>query len=380
LLTLYLTAARWSDAFGAHHGVDLSVFLEAARHAARGESVYSAPAYVYSPLIAWLLVPFHSLHDATVFVTGASLASCLLAVAAVTITLWPRLRPWHRPVVAGAAVVTLFYNNGLVLHLWLGQVDTIVLAACAVAVLGAAIRAPALSGVMLGVTAIIKTWPVGSWLWLLRRGAERRVLAAVSALICCGLIVLAMLVIGGPTLIVDWVERTVAFSQQQLLAYSVWGVGRFLFSDNAVMDPLLIAPLLGGVVSSVLAVGLVVLIVVALRRPGSDSLAMWNVLGAVVMLLPVSHLWYRLLMLPLLWVWLACTLRRPSVAKVITLVLCALFWAVTFRLQPLDNIHTSGWLQYIAVMVVGIAALTMSVVVASRLDRRPDVGRVAASL
>lgn len=183
-----------------------------------------------------------------------------------------------------------------------------------------------------------------------------------------GLIALAAVaIISGPGEIVAWVQRTIAFSSQQLVAYSVWGLGRQAFADSGVMTPVIDAPTLGTLVSWILAALLAGLVVIALRRPGTDSLAMWNVASAVVMLIPVSHLWYRLLMLPLIWVWVATALRRPRDAwAVSTAVFSVVFWWVTFRLQPIDNRFAESTGQYLVVMIVGVVMLALSVTAAAR--------------
>ncbi|MBU4466190.1 MAG: hypothetical protein KKH75_10135, partial [Actinobacteria bacterium] len=153
-----------------------------------------------------------------------------------------------------------------------------------------------------------------------------------------------------------------------------WGLDRFLFTDNQVMTPLAIAPFLGRAISWVLAIIVIALLVVTLRAPGTDSLAMWNIMGALVLLIPVSHLGYRILMLPLLWVWAAHALRDRRPRSILSFAILTVFWVVTFRLAPLDAVHTGGTAQYILVMATTLLALSVSVINAARMTPTDDFG------
>ncbi|GAA1999702.1 glycosyltransferase family 87 protein [Microbacterium ulmi] len=363
---LVLSYQRYRDAIAGDTGIDLGTFLEASAHVREGGSVYDAPAYVYLPFIAWALLPFSSVAEAVGPWTIASLLACWGAVAAVTATLWGSLRPWQRPVVAGVGIFTSLYSTVISLEFWLGQNDTFILLTTALAVLFASLRQSALSGVVLGIGAALKTWPAGMGLWLLRRGAPHRWRSLIAA-ISTGLVaILVVVIVAGPQTLGEWIARTQDFSEQQLLAYSVWGVGRHLFADSGVVDPLVDAPLLGTVVAWALALAVCAALVVALLRPGTDSLAMWNVASALVLLLPVSHLWYRLLMLPLVWVWIAYAMRRPKDPWIVSAaVVSVVFWLSTFRLPALDNQDAGAPTQYIAIMVVAFLTLGVSVAAAA---------------
>lgn len=366
---LALSAQRLLDVLSGDNSIDLAMFLDAARHAASGESVYLGEGYVYLPFVAWVLVPFSHLPvDAIIGPwTVASLLACWGAIAAVVATLWPVLSWWQRPVVAGVALVTLLYNNITTMELWLGQSDTFVLLLTALAALASSLRWPAVSGVMIGIAALVKTWPVGFGLWLLRSGAPHKWRSVVAAVATGAIGVAIVAIVSGPTTVGDWVERTVAFSEQELIAFSVWGVGKHLFTDSGVMPSLVVAPIWGAVISWLLAAGVVVLVVVSVLRPGTDSLAMWNITSAIVLLLPVSHQWYKLLMLPLVWVWVAYALeRRRDLLTVVTAVASVGFWVVIFRLPPLDNLYTEDVGQYALVMGTAILMLTLSVLTAAR--------------
>lgn len=369
----YLTYARFMDAVTSDIGTDLGVFFEASRHAARGESVYLEPKYVYSPLVAWALLPFADFTALVWSWTALSLLACWGAVAAVVGVLWRRLAPWQRPVIASVGIVTLLFNNVTSVYLWFGQTDTLVLFFAATAVFLSGRGRHAASGATLALNGIMKTWPGGLTLWYLRRGAPHRWRSLATAAGTLAVFVLVVIVVSGPQTIADWIERTFAFSSQPLVAYSVWGLGKQAFSDSGVMTPLWDAPVAGAILSWVLALVVIALLVVALRRPGSDSLAMWHVASALVLLIPVSHVSYRLLMLPLLWVWTAYALsdarRLPAVAMA---VLLAGFWVVTFRGQTLDNRFAADSGYYVLVMLSALVVFAASVLVGAARPAQQD--------
>jgi hypothetical protein len=364
-----LTVQRYRAALEGANGADLGVFVQAAADVRAGRSPWTQPAYVYSPLLAWMLTPFPSLAAAAPVWAGVSLAACWATVAAVVATFWRMLRPWQRPALALLGVATILYDQVLDYELFLGQIDTLVLLATALTVLLSSLRLPVSAGVALAVGALLKTWPLALALWGLRRGAVHRARGLIGLAGAIVLVVLVELVVGGPAELGRWAGNTVALSQQPLLAYSVWGVDRFLFSANPAMPPIADAPVVGAVISIALALVVIALAVIVLRRPGSASLAMWNLGGVVVLLLPVSHLSYRFLMLPLLWVWAVHAVRTRRVGAIVAAGAMVLFWLLTFRTPWLDPRHSGNDLQLAALIVGAVAALAVSVVVAARGDR-----------
>lgn len=363
-----LTIQRYRAAVVGDAGIDLETFVTAANAVRDGGSVYDATGYVYLPPLAWVFLPFPTLEAAIGPWAIISLTACWAAVAAVTATLWSDLNAWQRPAVAGFALATLLYNSVTTLELWLGQNDTLVLLTMAGAVFLASRRWAAASGAAVALGAILKSWPGAMGLWLLRAGAPHRWRAVIGAFATGAGALVIVAIVSGPQTILAWIERTVSFSEQDLVAYSVWGVGRHLFDDSGVMPPLVEAAALGTAVSWILAAVVVAAIVVVLLRPGTDSLSMWNIATAVILLLPVSHLWYRLLMLPLLWVWVAVALRRPRDPLVwASVALAAGAWIVTFRWEPLDNRAAGDPWQFVIVMAAAVALLVVSTCAAARM-------------
>lgn len=362
-----LTVSRYRSAVGSADATDITTFLHAGAELRGGHDVYDDPDYTYSPLLAWLLAALPASTLTARLWTLVSLAAGWGAVAAVTATLWRRLRPWQRPVLAGVAAGTLLWSYPTDNELALGQVDLLTLLLTSLTVMVAGLGWAASSGALVALAGLLKTWPGGFALWFLRRGAAQRGRQILGAVATVAVFCAVMLVVSGPADFGRWVQRTVSLTDQARLVYSVWGAGRFLFTANPVMPPLVDSPPLAAVVSLTLAAIVVALLVIALRRPGTDSLAMWHVVGAVVMLLPVSHIFYRILMFPLLWVWVAEVLRRPTRHAVGVLAALAAFWVVTSRLPVLQSEATHGDAQYIAIMTLSIVALAASVVVTARM-------------
>jgi len=93
---------------------------------------------------------------------------------------------------------------------------------------------------------------------------------------------------------------------------------------------------------------------------------MWNVAGAVILLIPVSHLGYRLLLLPLVWVWVAHLLARPRMPWYwVMTAISAVFFGVTFRWTPLDSNSSGEPLQLSIVILAALVLLAASVCTAS---------------
>ncbi|MCH6230736.1 DUF2029 domain-containing protein [Microbacterium sp. CFH 31415] len=369
LIGAYISVQRFQDAVGSDIGTDLRTFVAAAEHIREGRSPYTEFGYVYPPLVAWVLLPFEDFDAAVGPWTAASILSLWGAVAAITATFWRVLSWWQRPVLAGIAIVSALYSALLSLDLWLGQTDTFLPLVASLAVFFASRNRQIASGVSLAFGAIIKSWPVGLGLWMFRRGVQHRA-RLIGATLGTGVaFLLIALIVHGPGIFGEWIDRTLVLSEQDLVAYSVWGAGRHLFTQSAALAPLFVAPVVATAVSWLLAAAVIALIVVALRRPGDDALSMFNIALAVVLLIPVCHLWYFVLALPLLWVWIAHAMKGTRrLESLIAVGVLAVWWVIVFRLPPLDNQFGESTPQYIAVVFSSLLALGVSVTLAARAD------------
>src|SRR5690349_18699005 len=157
LVAAYLSIQRFQDAVGSDIGTDLRTFVAAAEHIREGRSPYTEFGYVYSPLVAWVLLPFEDFDAAVGPWTAASILSLWGAVAAITATFWRVLSWWQRPVLAGIAIVSALYSALLSLDLWLGQTDTFLPLVASLAVFFASRNRQIASGVSLAFGAIIKS-------------------------------------------------------------------------------------------------------------------------------------------------------------------------------------------------------------------------------
>lgn len=271
----------------------------------------------------------------------------------------------------GIAAVTLLYNWPTTLVLWLGQTDLMVLAALSLAAWGASRERAAATGLGLSAGALIKTWPVVTWVWLLRRGARDRK-ASLLWVAAGGVVgVTATTLAFGPDQLVAWFRSVTSASHQpDVVHYSAWGFGRQLFGSDLQHQGV-------AMVASV-AFGLVVLglLAITLWRPGDAGLSLWHVTIAIVLLLPISHAVYLLLGLPILWHWAALVLsaqRRDPLSLGVLAFLVA-WWVVVFRvLWPGDLTSSIAPAHYAAIIVTTLAALGLSVFAEAR-----HTGRILA--
>lgn len=366
-LAVALGYQRYAEAIAGGPGADLGAWLDASELARSSGDIYDARGYTYSPLIAWLLLVFPDPVSAMAGWTALSLALGALAVGLVVVAHRAILPGWRAPLVAAVGVTTVFYSRVLSIELFLGQNQLLLLTLLAAAA-AAATRWPALSGVLVALVALVKTWPALIAVWLLRRGNKKRLRSVVAAIATVVAVVALMIVVLGPSSIGRLVERTLSLSEQTVPVYSVWYFARHWppgeqppvrFSDG---------PLLGQLVTIALLLGALALIALAVLRPGTPSLAIWNIAAATTLVIPVSHAFYRLLALPLLWVWLAELIgRRPRRGAAIVFAALAVWWIVGFRWA--DAVVGSGW-PHATVVVATLAVVALSTMLASA--RTPD--------
>jgi hypothetical protein len=347
-------------------------FLPAAQAILSGESPYSVSGYFYSPLVALLLAPFASTDAAipawTAMRIVAGIAACVIGAFACA----PRGDLLRAGAVGLLAMVTLLWSVPTSLDLWAGQVELLVLLTLVTAALAETRGWRFTSGLMLGLGAVIKTWPVLIAAWLLRSGwasrARQWMGVAVAALIAVALALLT----GGPGAVVDMIRAPFAGAEQPLLAAnSVWGLPRMLFSDTPMAEPLTESSALRIATTVILVAWVAALGVIALVRPGPPVISLFNVTFLVILLLPVSHYFYVILALPALWWWTAHVSERPrSAIAWIAVSVLALWWIVVFRIAPAgDGFVTTTWPSLLRIFAASLVAATVSVVCAAILHR-----------
>lgn len=357
LAGLMLAYKRYTAATAGPPPDFVTYFLPAAAAVAAGQSPYSVPGYFYTPLLALILAPFaawpHAAAAWTALMVGAGLVACPLAVWACG----RGLASWQKALLTTTALVTLFYSWTATVDLFFGTPNMLVVLSLAAAVFLTTRQRPLGTGLALGVAALVKTWPGAFALWLLRRPLRPRLREWTGmAILAASAFVLALLV-GGLPAVLTMVSAPFVNTQQPVRAFSAWGIPKLLFSETGLAVPVVVSPILQWVTTSVLLAWGAALLITALRHPGDDMVSLYNIVFAVLILLPVSHSTYQLLPLPALWWWLAEAFRDPRAVRpwLVSAVL-VLWWLLVFReglLWPEDS--------YLAFFSSVLAAATASI-------------------
>lgn len=378
VVTAVLVVRRFVDATAAT-GIDLeSFYLPAARAVAEGTSPYDVEGYVYTPLVAMLLAPVADA-DWVVFawkglLIAAAVVACLLGVLAST----PGDSTVRRPLVMGVAVVSVLYSWPMAHDLWFGQANVFILVALTAAMLSHVRDSRLATGFALGLGAVVKTWPAGLMLWLLRSPLHPRSREWLGVGLATAMGLALTLVAGGLGAVTDLLDATVRYSDQDLVAYSVWGAGDYLFTGRASARPIHVSPLLGRAVSWCLGLVLLGLLLLVLRRPGNSVVALSNVMFLLILLVPVAHDGYAVLALPVVWWWTARALERPLRVGVVPAAVLAVWWVVAMRVARTTAEGTAGQAQYVLILTVSLVAVATSVVCAARIGKsaNADVERI----
>jgi len=377
----YLAYRRYRDLEGVipagprGAGGDFWFFLHGARQIAAGHSLYGSAGvptgfygYVYTPLIAVVLLPFA--HAATAHVwhvwTALSIAALVMSGGLVTLIEAPRLSSWRRPLLFGFTALTILEFVTTKVELAQGQADAFVLASLAGAVLASERGRNLTSGGLVGLGGLMKTWPAAVALVVLRPGDRDR-LRTVAGLVATVILgpVLAVAV-GGASGLAGLVKTTFDTRSQHLISHSVWGTPLLLFSHSGLARPVLASTPLRDLATVILVAWGIGLLVATLRWSDSAVLCFWNVVGCVVLLLPVSHSYYTLYFLPILWIWAARWLATPRFGDPVWVVaaLLGVWWLVVFHTNwsPVANgSATESSLRVSVVFFANLAAVTVSV-------------------
>jgi hypothetical protein len=362
------------------HATDLSIFIRAARYAAEGRSPYLVrtpePGYVYTPVLAILLAPLSHLSWPTVLRvwTVISLASVAIGAGCITSIEDKTLLSWQRPVFFGLCVNSAYLLWPVTLALVLGQADLLVLALLCIAALARWRGMARGDGALLGVAGFIKVWPVLGLVSFFGRGVKGRKRTLVSLVGVSMLGPLSALALGGMSGLMDMLRRIFDARSQSLISYSVWGIPKLWYSVNSSANYLDNSVGLRVAATALLALFVAWLLYLNLRKiqPGSP-LAFWNCFGCVILLLPVSHVYYTVYFLPLLWHWTSRAIRSGLREPVALIVLGALmiWWETLLRAWPADG--SGPWISSLDVSVVflvNLVACSASTLGAWVLERR----------
>jgi alpha-1,2-mannosyltransferase len=355
-------------------GGDFWFFLDGARQLSRGHTLYDLArvpkgfyGYVYTPLIALVLLPFSHAGNAHIFHVWTALSiAALVAFGALVLVSAPRLSSWRLPLLFGITALSALEFVPTKVEFSQGQVDAFILVLFALAVLASERGFTAVSGALTGLGGLVKTWPAAGGLAFAQRGYVRRtraVVAFVATLVIGPLLAFAL---GGGSELAGFFRTTFDSRSQHLVSHSVWGTPLLLFLNSGLAKPLFASFVVRDFATVVLVLWVIALLVLVLSRAGSPVLCFWHVVGCVVLLVPVSHSEYTMYLLPLLWIWWARWLteaRSSGVAFVVAGAL-ALWWLVLFHVtwSPTANgSPTASSLRISVMFFANLAAVTVSV-------------------
>jgi hypothetical protein len=378
-----LVVHRYGVAIDHGIGQDFVLFLSAARSMRTGASPYAVEWYVYSPALATLLAPVSSLSD-TVLWHGWCLIQmgALLAAAGASVRALRLTRRWAPTAfLALSILVFCLWSTEMVVRL--GQSDGVLLLCFAVGAMGAVGQErKGLVGSAIGAAALLKTWPLALAVFLLRRVdlvRRRREATALAVWLAAGVVLTLFLL--GTVGVLDWEGRTLGKSTQPgLVSISAIGIPRLLFAGASEVPVLTRSVVLQALATVVLVVPVLAVLWVAVRRAHLDPwLGWWLTVGGVLLLLPVSHVWYRVFLAPLAFGWVVQAIRdraagRWRVPSAVMAAVAAGWLLVAVRVQTPGQ----GTLMrpFLVVFAADVALVVGSAIV---LWRRSDPGPAVAS-
>jgi hypothetical protein len=369
-------------------GADFKIWLQTARDVRAHRSPWRSSSlglFLYPPTIPLLLAPFA---NATAPVhlwhiwTGLEIAAFVVGVVIFVRDQAPRLRTWQLPILFGFCSVTVLHFWPVTVSLYYGQSDAFVFAVLVWAGLASSRARNTARGILIGVGALLKGWPalVGLALW--QRGLEGRGRAVKAFVVTVLLAPISIVAVGGVSGVTGFIRNNVDARNQHLTSASVWGAPKLLFTRSAGSPvPLFVSPAARIAVTAIVLVWVVGLLLTAVRTPGDPSLCMWNVVLCVVLLLPISHLWYSLYALPLLWTWATRVLARSprwSTQEVVVTVVLVLWWIVEYKRRTNQDLGAEpdvSSVRFCVVFAANLIACTFSVLGARSISRCPRSNR-----
>lgn len=313
LLCWLLVASAYHGALNPNSGItgiDFAIYYRAAGWLNAGEPLYypgveGKTGYMYTPLVAWALRPLARLPMEQALRLWFLFNASALLVAVGCYALAARLR-WRNAAALGILLLVVFRFWPTTCNLGMGQVNCLLLTLVAGMMLADSRGRLGMVAVLIAVAAMVKLWMIGVVLHL----AVRRKWGAVAG---CFAAFGAML--AGSFALVGWPEWSgfvgtitskSASVQPGLVSQSIPGFARLRFSDTGLVEPLLTSPLaeyafLG---AGCLAVGLALAWLWWKGPPHSQYetlLRFGFAILSLLLLLPICHMEYYLLAMPLFW-------------------------------------------------------------------------------
>ncbi len=363
---------RYHGTVAGHGGFDFRTFVAAARLVAAGHSPYSGKRstpypYVYPPTIALILAPFSHISVNTLWKawTALEVVALVLSAAIFVATQAKRLSSWVQPFVFLACAATAVHFWPVTYGLFIGQSDIFVLLTLMISTWAVSRSWPATRGALLGVAGLIKAWPAVIAVSLFQRGATDRRRSLIALVITLALAPVLALAFGGGSGLVSFVKVVFDARQQSLVSNSVWGIPKLLFSHSGLARPLFVSHPAQLAAEAVLLAWVVALLILALRTRGDAAMCTWNITLCIVLLLPVSHMAYTVLGLPLLWLWgtRVLTTRPFDRREVGVFAVLLLWWLIQSKAWPGDGSSSAiSSVRFSIVFAANLVACTASVV------------------
>jgi hypothetical protein len=335
LLCWLLVASAYHGALNPNSGItgiDFKIYLTAAGWLNAGEPLYypgveGKQGYMYTPLVAWALRPLAAMPWEQALKIWFLLNAVALIAAAALYARAARLR-WRHAAALGILLLVAFRFWPTTCNLGMGQVNCLLLTLVAGMMLADSRGKFVVVAVLIAAAAMVK-------LWMALAGIHLLVRRKWGAAIGCGVAFAAML--AGSFALVGWQEwpgflGTVtskhASVQPGLVSQSFLGFARIRFADSGLVTPLIDN---GLVQNAFVALGFLAVIgalawlscASPARSTYETRLRFGFTILSVLLLLPICHMEYYILAIPLFWTLFAPGEKARPHALVILLAIAA---------------------------------------------------------
>ncbi len=330
LLCWLLVASAYHGALNPNSGItgiDFAIYHRAAGWLNAGEPLYypgveGKSGYMYTPLVAWALRPLARLPMEQALKYWFLVNAVALIAAAALYAVAARLR-WRNAAALGILLLVAFRFWPTTCNLGMGQVNCMLLTLVAGMMLADSRGRMGAVAVLIAVAAMIKLWMIGALLHLAVRrrwGAVAGCFAAFGGLLAGSFALVGWQEWAG---FVGTVTSKAASVQPGLVSQSIPGFARIRFSESGLVEPLVDSPLAGYAFlgAGYLAVGLALAWLwwkAPARTPYETLLRFGFSILSLLLLLPICHMEYYILAVPLLWAFVAPgEVERPHLGAIL---------------------------------------------------------------
>ena len=360
-LMVALLHQRYIAAVGTHplqqgNQVDFRTFLRAGESVAAGGSPFTgAYHYVYFAPLALSMSPFTHVNPLSILKgwTVLELTAFMASVAVLTHALRSCFsHRWQVPAFFGICVFTGLHLWPMVYEFFLSNDDIVVLLFLILAAVLWQQDRPIWFGALVGAACLIKVWPILVFLAVFEIGVEarRRILAAAALGVTVVVGLATNLIPAGIREFGSFFGVVFDSRSQRVESDSITGIPRIFFSSSGLARPILVSNDARILLTAVLGIWTVGLLLLCLRSRTDPMLCVFQTLLFTVLVIPVSHMCYSILALPLLWYWIAhyrvfieTQPREPwHVAMKVVLAASLLVWyVIQSRAWPEDGYPAS---------------------------------------